>query len=91
MKSRDEIVIIMLQWLRLYTLGSRGSRELKTFLETGLISSRVHQKLKNKEGDYMLLKRPEDRGSLERLWRRFERVVGAVPLGEDAASILRQF
>ena len=28
MKSRDEIVIIMLQWLRLYTLGSRGSREL---------------------------------------------------------------
>ena len=57
MKSRDEIVIIMLQWLRLYTLGSRGSRELKTFLETRLISSRVDQKLKNKEGKYMLLKR----------------------------------
>ena len=57
MKSRDEIVIIMLQWLRLYTLGSRGSRELKTFLETRLISSRVVQKLKNKEGKYMLLKR----------------------------------
>ena len=53
MKSRDEIVIIMLQWLRLYTLGSRESRELKTFLETRLISSRVDQKLKNKEGKYM--------------------------------------
>ena len=51
MKSRDEIVIIMLQWLRLYTLGSRGSRELKTFLETRLISSRVDQKLKNKRGE----------------------------------------
>ena len=57
MKSRDEIVIIMLQWLRLYTLGSRGSRELKTFLETRLISSRVDQKLKNKEEKYMVFKR----------------------------------
>ena len=56
MKSRDEIVIIMLQWLRLYTLGSRGSRELKTFLETRLISSRVDQKLKNKEGVHEFLK-----------------------------------
>ena len=56
MKSRDEIVIIMLQWLRLYTLGSRGSRELKTFLETRLISSRVDQKFKNKRREYMLLK-----------------------------------
>ena len=46
-------MIIMLQWLRLYTLGSRGSRELKTFLETRLISSRVDQKLKNKRGKYM--------------------------------------
>ena len=55
MKSIDEIVIIMLQWLRLYTLGSRGSRELKTFLETRLISSRVDQKLKNKRGKYMVL------------------------------------
>ena len=45
MKSRDEIVIIMLQWMRLYTLGSRGSRELKTFLEIRLISSRIDQKL----------------------------------------------
>ena len=51
MKSRDEIMIIMLQWLCLYTLGSRGSRELKTFLETRLISSRVDQKLKNKRGE----------------------------------------
>ena len=57
MKSRDEIVIIMLQWIRLYTLGSRGSRKLKTFLEIRLISSRIDQKLKNKEGKYMLLKR----------------------------------
>ena len=57
MKSRDEIVIIILQWLRLYTLGSRGSRELKTFLETRLISSRVDQKLKNKRGKYMVLKK----------------------------------
>ena len=57
MKSRDEIVIIMLQWLRFYTLGSRGSRELKTFLETRLISSRVDQKLKNKEGVHEFLKR----------------------------------
>ena len=49
MKSRDEIVIIMLQWLRLYTLGSRGSRELKTFLKTCLISSRVDQKLRTEK------------------------------------------
>ena len=53
MKSRGEIVIIMLQWLRLYTLGSRGSRELKTFLETRLISSRVDQKLKNKRNTWV--------------------------------------
>ena len=56
MKSRDKIVIITLQWMRLYTLGSRGSRELKTFLETRLISSRVDQKLKKKKGEYMLFK-----------------------------------
>ena len=31
--------------------------ELEIFLETRLISSRVNQKLKNKEGKYMLLKR----------------------------------
>ena len=57
MKSRDEIVIIMLQWMRLYTLGSRGSRELKTFLETRLISSRVDQKLSFKGGVHGFLKR----------------------------------
>ena len=45
MKSRDYIVIIMLQWLRLYTLGSRGSQELKIFLEIRLISSQIDQKL----------------------------------------------
>ena len=81
MKSRDEIVIIMLQWLRLYTLGSRGSRELKTFLETRLISSRVDQKLKNKEGSTWLFKeriRPDNRGhwsgrggGLQGSWERF--------------------
>ena len=57
MNSRDEIVIVMCQWRRLYTLGSKGSRELKTFLETRLISSRVDQKLRTKKGEYMLLKR----------------------------------
>ena len=67
MKSRDEIVIIMLQWMRLYTLGSRGSRELKTFLKTRLISSRVDQKLKEKKGEYTGLKgkiRPKISGRL---------------------------
>ena len=39
--------------MRLYTLGSRGSRELKTFLETRLISSRVDQKLNHKGGKYI--------------------------------------
>ena len=73
MKSRDEIVIIMLQWLRLYTLGSRGSRELKTFLETRLISSRVDQKLKTKKRVHGFLK-----GELgRRLW-----VIGTV-VGAD--------
>ena len=81
MKSRGEIVIIMLQWLRLYTLGSRGSRELKTFLETCLISSRFDQKLKNKRGKYIVFKgkiRLEILGDgssrgrcLKALWGRF--------------------
>ena len=56
MKSRDEIVIIMLQWMRLYTLGSRGSLELKAFLKTRLISSRVDQKLSFKGRDTSVLK-----------------------------------
>ena len=83
MKSRDEIVIIMLQWLRLYTLGSRGLRELKTFLEICLISSRIDQKLKNKEGKYMLLKGklgPILR-AIEAVWERFFGVVEAIPSG----------
>ena len=72
MKSRDEIVIIMLQWLRLYTLGSRGSRELKTFLEIRLISSRIDQKLKNNEELHGFLKRKlaQNRGELRRSWRQ---------------------
>ena len=83
MKSRDEIVIIMLQWLCLYTLGSRGSRELKTFLETRLISSRVDQKLKNKRGEIHAFKegiRPEivaiGSGRGRRLKASWERVFG---------------
>ena len=66
--------------------------ELEIFLEIRLIPSRIDQKLKNKEGKYMLFKEgnwAEDHGQLERSWRRFARVVGAVPLGEDMASIPR--
>ena len=71
MKSRDEIVIIMLQWMRLYTLGSRGSRELKTFLKTRLISSRVDHKLREKKGEYTGFKgkiRPEISSRLMPSW-----------------------
>ena len=50
-------MIIMLQWLRRYTLGSSGSRELKTFLKTCLISSRVDQKLKKRRENTAVLKR----------------------------------
>ena len=71
MKSRDDIVIIMLQWMRLYTLGSRGSRELKTFLEIHLISSRIDQKLKNNEELHRFLKR-----KLAPRWWPFDPVVG---------------
>ena len=84
MKSRDEIVIIMIQWMRLYTLGSRRSRELKIFLETRLISSRVDQKLKNKEGKYILLKREIGPKS----WA-IEAVVGVVLQGPGSASLGR--
>ena len=73
MKSRDEIMIIMLQWLRLYTLGSRGSRELKTFLEIRLISSRIDQKLKNKGRIHGFLK-----GKLAQKSWAIEAVVEAV-------------
>ena len=74
MKSRDEIVIIMLQWMRLYTLESGGSRELKTFLETRLISSRVDQKLSFKGRIHRFLKRKlaRFRGQLKRSWGGFE-------------------
>ena len=85
MKSRGKFVIILLQWLRLYTLGSRGSRELKTFLEIHLISSRIDQKLKNKKGEYMLLKENFARTS----WP-IDAVVGAISLGGIVASIPRR-
>ena len=93
MKSRDEIVIVMLQWMRLYTLGSRRSRELKTFLETRLISSQVDQKLKNKEGKYMLLKRKIGPkivghwigrgGDLQGSWERFHLARTRLQLCDD--------
>ena len=88
MKSRDEIVIIMLQWLRLYTLGSRGSRELKTFLETRLIYSRIDQKLKNKRGNTWVFK--EEIGP--KLWM-MEAIVEAVCCrrGGDSFSLSRGF
>ena len=73
MKSRDEIVIIMLQWMHLYTLESRGSRELKTFLEICLISSRIDQKLKNKGEMHGFLK-----GKLARRSWEIDAVVGAI-------------
>ena len=53
MKSRDEIVIIIFQWMRLYTLGSKGSRELKTFVEIRLLSSRIDQKFTTGENIYL--------------------------------------
>ena len=94
MKSRDEIVIIM----RLYTLGNRGSRELKTFLETRLISSRVDQKLKNKEREIHAFKEgnwARNRGHWKRSWALFEGVVGAVlwgmSRGFNFAAILTKF
>ena len=90
MKSRDEIMIIMLQWLRLYTLGSRGSRELKTFLETRFISSQVNQKSKNNEELHGFLREtwPKDRGQLKRSWWLIHGFVGAVPWGDVVASRL---
>ena len=85
MKSRDEIVIIMLQWMRLYTLGSRGSRELKTFLEIRLISSRIDQKLKNKGRIYRFLK-----GNLAQKSWAIDAVVGANLMRVRAVSIERR-
>ena len=82
MKSRDEIVIIMLQWMRLYTLGSRGSRDLKTFLEIRLISSRIDQKLKNKEEIHGFLK-----GNFTRRSWPIDAVVGAICRGRGSGSL----
>ena len=75
-------MIIMLQWMRLYTLGSRGSRELKTFLEICLVSLRIDQKLKNKGEIHRFLKRfwPKNRGQLTRLWDLNGGVMGAVSI-----------
>ena len=73
MKSRDEIVIIILQWMHLYTLEGRGSQELKSFLEIWLISSRIDQKLKNKGRIHGFLK-----GKLAQKSWAIEAVVGAV-------------
>ena len=84
MKSRDEIVIIMLQWMRLYTLGSRGSRELKTFLEIRLISSRIDQKLKN-NGRYTSVFNEK---ISPKSWA-IEAVVGAVLRGRGSDSFGR--
>ena len=93
MKSRDEIVIIMLQWMRLYTLGRRGSQEFKTFLKTRLISSRVDQKLRTKMGEYTGFQEEIGPNSwvIGAIVEQFARVVGAVPLGEDVASIPPRF
>ena len=65
-------MIIMLQWLCLYTLRSRGSRELKTFHEIHLISSRIDQKLLFKGRIYGFLK-----GKLARRSWAIDAVVGA--------------
>ena len=71
--------------------GSRWTRDLpRNFLNSFTNRSKVEEQRREihafKEGNW-----PEDRGSLERSRRRFARVVGAVPLGEDAASIPRRF
>ena len=60
MKSRDEVVIIMLQLMRLDTLGSRGTQGLKTFLEIRLISSRINQKLRKRRENPWLFKEKID-------------------------------
>ena len=76
--------------MRLYTLGSRGSRELKTFLEIRLISSRIDQKLVFKGRIHRFLKEKLSRRS----WA-IDAVVGAdlrrhggIPLGGFVAPEL---
>ena len=68
--------------MRLYTFGSKGSRELKTFLKIRLIYARIDQKLKNKKGEYMLLK-----GNLAQKSWPIDAVVGVIPFGSFVASI----
>ena len=70
--------------MRLYTLGSRESRELKTFLEICLISSRIDQKLRNKERIHQYLKRIFARN----LWP-FDAVVGADLCSRGSSSTWR--
>ena len=70
--------------MRLYTLGSRGSRELKTFLEIRLISSWIDQKLKNKGRIHGFLK-----GKLGLILRPFDAIVEAVLRGRGSDSLGR--
>ena len=89
MKSRDEIVIIILQWMRLYTLGSRGSQELKSFLKIWLISSRIDQKLKNQRENTWLFKGeigPKIVGNSSGRGSRFDASWGRFPLRVVVAS-----
>ena len=74
-------MIIMLQWLRLYTVGSRGSRELMSFLEIHLISSRIDQKFKNRGEMHGFLKGElaQIRGQYRRSWVLINGILGAVP------------
>ena len=58
--------------------------ELKIFLEIRLIPSRIDQKLKNKEGKYMLLK-----GKLGPILRPFDAIVEAVLRGHGSDSLGR--
>ena len=83
----------MLQWLRLYTLGSRGSRELKTFLEIRLISSRIDQKFKNRGEIHGFLKGELAQicGQYRRSWGLINGILRAVPSGDVVASIPLQF
>ena len=71
--------------------GSRWTKDLprnllNSFTNRSIIEERERGIHAFKEGNWS-----EDRGSLEWSWRWFARVVGAVPIGEDTASILRRF
>ena len=58
--------------------------ELEIFLEICLIPSRIDQKLKNKRGKYMVLKR-----KLGPILRAIKAVVGAVLQGRGGDSLAR--